>query len=222
MKKTALPKFFFGGILPIILVIGLGIAPDEAHSRKSNAIIKRVQEKYEELKTLSAHFEYRYQTGTGEVKSEAGLLFLAEGDKFKTETPSQITICDGNTLWMYNSLEKQVIIKNTEDSEDGLITPEKLLYEFPARYEVKEVNKVIYAGLVCDKLVMVPKDPTDPARQLQVWIDRDESLTRKFYLEDLADNVTVFEFEDYKYNEKLPEDTFQFVPPQGVEVIDMR
>lgn len=212
-----------GGMLPVFLLAAVIFVPFSARAGKGERILRSVQEKFEGLESLSVHFEARYfAPGSEDVQVDAGRLYMATGGRFRTETGQQTIVSDGQSIWMFNSLENQVIIRDIESGAEDLITPQKLLYEYPERYRIQEVKEQTYSGSSCDLLVLIPKEETDPARQLHVWIDQSENLTRKFLLEDWADNVTVFEFEAFRLNEKLPEETFRFTPPEGAEVIDMR
>lgn len=223
MNLPVVYRILTGGMLPLFLLITLFFVPITADAGKGERILRRVQEKFEGLETLSVHFESRYiALGSEDVQVDAGRLYIAKGGRFRTETNQQTIVSDGQSVWMYNSLENQVIIRDLESGADDIVTPQKLLYEYPDRYHIQDVVEDMHCGLPCDRLVLVPKEETDPARQLQVWIDRPENLTRKFLLEDLADNITVFEFEAFRLNENLPEETFRFTPPEGAEVIDMR
>lgn len=216
-------RILIGSILPLSALFCLIWPARVACAGKGEDIIRRVQSKFESLSTLSAHFEVRYQSeGIEEVRQEEGTLFMDGQGRFRTETPGQVVVSDGQTVWMYNKQENQVIIRSARSAAEDLLTPQKLLYEYPAKYRIEKVEEVEYAGRLCDLLVMAPKEETDPTRQLQVWVDRRESITRKVWIEDLAGNVTTFEFEAFQFGLDLPPDTFQFIPPEEAEVIDIR
>lgn len=207
----------------LLLFFGLAVMSVPAFAGRGEAIIRRVQEKFESLETLSVHFEMRYQTGqAGGVESQEGMIFLDGQGRFKTETPQETVVSDGKTIWMYNALENQVIVRSNADAAGDMLTPQMLMVQYPSRYTVEKVEEATFSDRLCDVLVMVPKDETDPTRVLKVWIDRKENLTRKLFLEDLAGNATTFEFEAFQLGQKLPAETFQFVPPEGAEVIDLR
>ena len=216
-------SFLIGSILPLLVSICLILASQVAFAGKGEAIIRKVQEKFESLNTLSVHFEALLQSDLeGESQCEAGVIYLDSTGRYRTETTTQTIVFDGRSIWMYNSNENQVIIRSAEQGADDLLTPQRLLYEYPTLYAIENVEKATCSGFPCYRLVMVPKEETDPTRQLQVWIDMKEYLTRKFVLEDLAGNVTTFEFKSFQIGQVLPDATFQFTPPEGAEVIDMR
>jgi len=215
--------FRIGSILPVILFFCVIFLHFEASAGKGEDIIQRVQKKFEELKSLSAHFEVSYEVGgSDQVHHEAGSLFMDDEGRFRTETSQQIVVSDGVTLWMYDLIEKQVIVRNLTDGSEDIITPQRLLYDYPDNYSIDKIENTNYAGLECKLLSMLPKQETDPTRKLLVWIDKAEHLTRKFLIEDLADNITTFEFEAFELGGTLPSGTFQFTPPDSAEIIDIR
>lgn len=212
-----------GKVLPIVSLLCLPFLTSEAAPGEGDAVVQRVQAKFKELKSLAVHFNLRYETeGSESSTEEAGRLWIEGEKRFRMESPSQTIVSDGSRIWSYNPAEKQVIIYRADEAEGSILTPGQLLYEYPDRYRIESVGKADLAGRSCDLLVMIPRSETDPTRVLKVWVDRKESLTRRFLLEDLAGNVTIFDFEDFQLNTKIPDQTFQFTSPEGVEVIDMR
>jgi chaperone LolA len=223
MKSTRLDCIRTGVIFSLAFFLISVLTAALVQASAGDRILRLVRERYEALNTLSVHFEARYAVpGAEDVQMDEGRFFMARGGRFRTETEQQTIVSDGQILWMFNSMQNQVIIRSLKDGADDLVTPRKLLYEYPDHYEIQSVEQSTFGGLECDLLVLVPKRDTDPTRQLQVWVDRSEHFTRKFLLEDLADNITIFEFEAFKLNLELADDTFHFTPPEGAEVIDMR
>ncbi|MCX6639013.1 MAG: outer membrane lipoprotein carrier protein LolA [bacterium] len=212
-----------GSILPILAILALILYPLMTFAEESEAIIQRVQKKFESLSTLSLHFEIRYHTtGATDTAQDESRLILAKGDKFRLESPSRTIVSDGENIWMYDPQQQQVIIRHANDHQGDLLNPRQILFDYPSKYRVEKVQKGSYAGISCDILTMMPKDPADPTRKLQVWVDRTESYTRKIIVEDTADNIMTFEFENFTSGQNMPENTFNYSTPKGVEVIDLR
>ncbi|MFH1862118.1 MAG: outer membrane lipoprotein carrier protein LolA [bacterium] len=204
-------------------MILLLLAPRIAVSEAGADIIRRVQEKYNSLKTLSIHFQMTMANATGDqLDQDEGWIFLNGQGDFCIETPTQRLIYDGQNFVNYSILEKQAIIYDGDEASSAVISPRTLFFEYPEKYRVVSVEKAKLADKPCDLLTLAPKEETDPTKQVQVWVDRQESLTRQFLVEDLMGNVTVFNFEQFNFNGKLPEDVFRFDPPGDVEVIHAR
>jgi outer membrane lipoprotein carrier protein len=197
--------------------------PFPAFCGGGETIIQRVQEKFKAITTLTLNFDVHYQmAGSTQSSHEVGKLWLDHLDKFRLESPSRTIVCDGRVVWMYDPSQKQVILRNVEDQQGDILNPRQLFFDYPSRYQVKKVEKANLSGYSCDILSMIPKDAADPTRKLQVWIDRQDSYTRKILLEDLAGNFTTFEFGNFSAGQNLPDGTFQFKAPAGVEIIDTR
>jgi outer membrane lipoprotein-sorting protein len=212
-----------GRYLPFLLLIGI-ILSSAALAEEADEIIVKIQRKFESLTALICRFEVSYYAfGSDHIQQETGRLYLDGQGKFRTETEHQTIISDGTSVWMYDVLQNQLLIRRSEESQHDLVTPQRLFYEYPKLYKTERVEEDSFTGIPCHVLVMKPKSETDPTRMLKVWVDKKDYLTRKFFVEDLADNITTFEFEQFEIGSDLPEDVFRFqTPPEGVEVIDLR
>lgn len=195
--------------------------PRGACAVSGDEIIQKVQAKFKSLKALSVRFEVSYPVG-GDSSVEVGRLYLDKRNRFRMETAHQTIISDGKTIWSYSPRDNQVIVYHAEAEESPFFTPDQLLFDFAKKYRVEGVSDTLLGDLPCYLLQLAPKDETDPTRLLQVWVDKKEYFTRRFRLEDLAGNVTVFGFRDFVTGKNLPDSTFQFIPPKSAEVIDTR
>ena len=211
-----------GDILSLFVLIILIFNVNFAFAGKGDSIIDKVEKKIMSLGEFSVHFEMRFEAdGTDDIQQLEGTLYWDGEHCFRMQTPQQVIVSDGETLWMYDTIENQVLIY---DPNDGIpiLTPRQLLYEYSEGYRIEKIEKTEYAEMTCDLLYMLPKEPTDPTRSVKVWVDRKERLTRKLLTEDLVGNITIFEFENFDCESEIPEDIYHFDPPAGVEIIDMR
>ncbi len=198
------------------------LAPILLLASPGDDVIRRVQEKFQSVKTLSLRFvmDYRESDSTGTVIE--GRLFLGEPGYFRMESSMQTIASDGQNLWAFSPDENQVVIYPASTQDMPLLTPQQLLFDYPAKYKVQSIKQDRLEGITCDLLVMTPKDPSDPTKTLKIWVDRRESFTRRFQLEDLSGGVTTFDFKDFRSGQPLPDSTFTFTAPTGVEVMDLR
>jgi outer membrane lipoprotein carrier protein len=196
--------------------------PALSRAAAGDDVIRRVQAKFQSLKALSVHFDMTYRASDSTASKFEGKLFLGSPGHFRMESAAQTIVSDGQTLWTYSPDQKQVIVYNTAGSDVPLLTPQQLLFEYPDKYRLGSVKQDKLNGLTCDLLVMTPNDPSDPTKTLQIWVDRQDSFTRRFQLEDLAGSVTTFDFKEFRTGQTLPDSTFSFTPPPGVEIVDMR
>ncbi len=189
-------------------------------------LLRKVQEKFQTLQSLSVHFEMRAQAADSslisDLTSTSGRLFLGEQGKFRMESGGQVIVCDGLTIWLFHPAERQVIIYPALENQSPFLTPRQLLFDYAKNYHLEKVADEPLGKYSCRILEMKPLDPSDPTRLVKVWVDRREYLTRRFLIEDLIGNVIIFDFEEFHLGQNLPDSTFQFVPPPGVEVVDLR
>lgn len=188
-------------------------------------VIARVQAKYKSLKYLTLRFS---MTTTSDSQStdirealEGRILWGGKG-RYRLESRDQTLVCDGKTLWSFHSGENQVILYRADAEDTPFFAPDQLLFEFPGKYRVVGVLETSLGESPCFVLSLLPRETNDPTKSLEVWVDKDQYLTRRVRLEDLAGNATVIEFEDFQTGQNLPDQTFRFDPPAGAEVIDLR
>ena len=56
---------------------------------------------------------------------------------------------------------------------------------------------------------------------IKIWMNR-ENLINRITLKDKADNLIQIEFSNYKLNRNIADNKFNFTPPEGSKVIDLR
>ncbi|MBU1651439.1 outer membrane lipoprotein carrier protein LolA [bacterium] len=221
MNRTmTFSKSAIGSILPIILILCLAI---DLSAGDSDDLLKNIQKSFEGYQNIQADYEVEtivYEAV--EPYTEQGRLIWAGDNHFRTETPDQTIVCDGVTLWMYSVTNNQVIIRSVTDGLNDLITPQKLLYEYPTHYDVQNIADDVLMGKSCFLLTLKPVSDTDPTKYLRVWVDKTNYMTRKFMVEDLADNQTIFKLKNFQFDAELSSDIFTYSTPEGVEIIDIR
>ena len=75
-------------------------------------------------------------------------------------------------------------------------------------------------GRECDVLSLVPPDPEEAV--VTVWVDRELDFPIKAVEEFFSGDVTTHILSGVKLNEDIDDEVFAFIPPEGVDVIDMR
>ncbi|MDO8785953.1 MAG: outer membrane lipoprotein carrier protein LolA [Syntrophales bacterium] len=70
-------------------------------------------------------------------------------------------------------------------------------------------------------LTLVPRNSAYGIQKLFLTIDRDNFLILRCSFTDIYGNATTIRFTDIKVNSKLSDKLFNFVPPPGIEVVNM-
>jgi len=208
-------KIVFLG-LSLLIITGLNAAD-------VNKIISKVQDKYDNLKYLTASFK-QVETFklTGSQTENIGKIYIASGDKYRFESDDQVIVTDGKSVWTYNSMSKQLLIDEVRENSGALI-PRDLLFKYPQKYfatllsESEENNK---------KLYMIRLDPKDQVygyvKSLKIWVEDDEWLIDKIESTDINGNKSLYEITDQDTKSKISEDMFQMLPIEGMDVFDNR
>ncbi|MBN1407569.1 MAG: outer membrane lipoprotein chaperone LolA [Calditrichaceae bacterium] len=210
-----LRKILFWG-LGLIFMTGLNAAD-------VNKIISKVQDKYDKMKFLTAAFK-QVETFklTGSQTENTGKIYIADGNKYRFESEDQIVVTDGESVWTYNSISKQLLIDEVRENSGALI-PRDLLFTYPQKYyatllsESKENDKKIY---------LIRLDPKDQVygyvKSLKIWVEDGEWLIHKIEATDVNGNKSLYEITNQDTKSKINDELFKFTPTEGVDVVDMR
>ncbi|MBE9503163.1 MAG: outer-membrane lipoprotein carrier protein LolA, partial [Proteobacteria bacterium] len=68
-------------------------------------------------------------------------------------------------------------------------------------------------------LILRPKDKMDSVKTLVFTVDKETFNIKKSVLTDLYDNVTTVRLSEFKINNGLKNSLFEFIPPEGVEIV---
>ena len=88
------------------------IAPANA-ANHAKEIIRNVQKKYDELKSLKVDFrqDIKWEL-TGETQTVQGTFYLQRGNKYRMETETQEIVTDGETMWTLYKKSGRIVINN--------------------------------------------------------------------------------------------------------------
>ena len=206
-------------VLGVAAVIASGSAAPDVHS-----IAQAVDERYNHLHTLQTDFTEIYR-GAGTERTESGTLWLKKPGKMRWEYRSpreKLFLTDGKDAWFYVPGERQVrrtAVKKLDDLRSPLaflLGKTKLEKELQGLSLAPDVAPLA-AGDVT--LRGVPKSLADRVSQVLLEITP-EHWIRRIMIEEVDGSVTEYRFSNYRENVDLPDQRFQFVVPDGVEVID--
>jgi chaperone LolA len=173
--------------------------------------LQSLQDKFNSIKDFNASFN---QSIDGK-STLSGKIFFKKENNFRIEFGNSTIVSDGITSWNFNKKENKVII--TEYEEDGsLFSINFLVYQFPAQCALKgEPDGNL------KKLTLTPKSRTSNLGEVTLWINRND-LIEKVQTSDPASGLIELNFSDIRINQTLPISNFQFTPPQGSRIIDLR
>jgi len=186
-------------------------------------IIEEVQDKYDELEDIQASFKQIESFKiTGSISETVGEIYIKDGIKYKFTSEDQTIVTDGESVWTYNAISKQLIIDKVRKNSAAFL-PRDMLYKYPKEY----YSTLLRNEKLNEKKVFVIKlDPRDNTygyvKSMKIWVEDDEWIIHKVETMDLNGNLSTFEILNIKVNQKLKDDFFSFIPKDGMNVVDMR
>jgi outer membrane lipoprotein carrier protein len=184
--------------------------------------LKEVRKHYKEVKTLQASFKESFQWAlTGETVERQGKVIVAEGNRFRVETPEQLIISNGAEVYRYNKLRNQVMIESVSKAEDLL--PNKVLLKFAAEFEATSLSPLAVEGVEGYRLDLKPQDPDKALLgEASIWVTAADKTVRRILLVDLNNNATTYTLSDIRFDQSVDSSALAFTPPVGAELFDLR
>jgi outer membrane lipoprotein-sorting protein len=175
-------------------------------------LLKKIQDKFDSINDLSAQIT---QSVNDQVNLK-GKVYYKKENYLRFEFKNILIVSDGETSWNYNEKQNKVIITDYENEGDKILSIRQIIYEYPEDCEMStyelEGNKV---------LQLIPKDDTFSFNSIKLFIDGDDLIT-KALVDDPATGTIKIDLTDYQINTNLPESFFNFSPPEGSQVLDLR
>jgi outer membrane lipoprotein carrier protein len=157
----------------------------------------------------------------GETQVLNGTLYLKKGDRYRVETPNQMIITDGKTVWTYSLDKNQVFVDNLEKSKDNPL-PRDLIIKYTRDFKPKLLRSEKVGEADCYVLSLTPRDENSFIRIVTAWIDKSTWLAARIEQTDISDNKTVYLLKNVQRNAALADGLFTFKIPSDAEVVDMR
>lgn len=205
---------FFGLFLSAIVLLLLHSVPQ---ARAQSDIVARVLAQYAELETLQARFE---QTMTSdlfdEVERVSGSLYM-RGHAYRILTGTRTIVTDGETSWIHDALENQVLIDHQVEDEMSF-SVHQFLYGFDERFEVTGSTKLGNSW----RIALKPRDPDDYFRDLELVVQDEDAMITEIRVEDINEVRIQISLSTITKNPSLDGELFRFEMPAGVEVVDLR
>lgn len=211
-------KAFF--LLPFFLFLFFSLT--NAKDPSAEEIIKNVQKKVENVPLIFAEFEQSFEWSIAEeTQKYEGKIYIGNNENFRIQTPEQLIVSDGKSVWTIDKINKQVIIDHLDKSQDSFL-PSQLFVRFHKNYKATIEKSEMVMSKDCYHLVLLPKNTDVYIQRLEVWVEKETWLTKKVSYLDANDNVTTYLIRNLELRKKIEKKLFQYTPEVGLEVIDMR
>ncbi len=198
------------------LVSNLVFAQDEVKQDAGIDPNQLLSDLRKDLSGIQADF-IQHELIESDEKSDinSGQVFMQAPSKFRwqyVEPVEQLIVADGANVWVYDEDLEQVTVKeqNNELNPIYVIINDK---KSQAHYNIK--HELQSSGL--DWISLTPKEVNEEVKA--VWLAIKDNMVEQIKVENQFQQTMVFEFHSIQKNPEFTSGLFQFVPPEGVDVI---
>jgi outer membrane lipoprotein carrier protein len=189
-----------------------------------DAVVRKVQERYDTTRDFTADVTQEMTIASlGKTTSAHGTVAFKRPGKMRWDLrqgEQQVIVADGETLWLYQPSEQQVL-KAPFNAAFRATTPISFLTgvgKIAQDFEVS-VDPEDEKGSAEMHLVLVPRRDSSGVGRLRLTVARDSGEIRGADIHDPLGNVSRLRFEHIQRNVGLTDDQFTFQVPPGVDVI---
>jgi len=190
-----------------------------AHAQPDPTLLHRVDDHYNHLRSLRAHYTERY-TGMGLDRTESGTLLLKKPGLMRWSydaPPGKLFVLDGHFAWFYTPGDPQVSRAPAKQLDD-LRSPLRFLLGHTQL--TKELDQLATAPEGASfKITGVPKGLAQRVRLLTLIVTPTGAI-QSMKLEETDGATTEFTFTQIEENIPVNPSDFTFTPPAGVPVLD--
>ncbi|MCX7544662.1 outer membrane lipoprotein chaperone LolA [Marinicella gelatinilytica] len=204
-------------LLVCVFAAGLTLAQSDNDNAIDNKAQDILSELRQDLSALQAEFKQYELSQDGHADDKnSGTVWMQAPDFFKwhyKEPFEQLIVADGEQVWVYDEDLQQVTVKPQNNNLNPIYVI--INEELSTRY-----YHIAYEGEQQDLswVKLTPKETSDEVKSVMLGI-KNKQLHR-IHVNNQLDQTLVFEFSDLKRNPTLSKDTFQFTPPEGVDVVE--
>jgi outer membrane lipoprotein-sorting protein len=191
----------------LIFCFSSSFAQDDAQE-----VLANIQNKFNTINDLTAELS---QSVNGSVNLK-GKIYYKKENHLRFEFKNVLIVSDGETSWSYNKKDNKVFITDYESDGNKILSINQIIFEYP-----KDCDMSTFESDGRKVLQLIPKDDTFSFNSIQLFVDSDYLIT-KALVDDPASGEIQIDLSDYKLNTNLPDSFFQFSPPEGSKVIDLR
>ncbi len=167
---------------------------------------------------LAGEFRQEVFNTDGSLREEStGSVALQAPHRFRWHYRSpyeQLVVADGSHVWLYDVDLEQVTVRRQADAEAQ--SPLTVLTD-PASLDQRFELTALANRDGLDWLRLEPREPDSGFHYAELALAGDE--LRRLRMEDTLGGVTVIHFHAWQRNPALPPAQFQFLPPDGVDLI---
>lgn len=208
-QRFTLPMGGFLGLICVLIAVPLqaGEATDRLHAF------------FASKGAIRGDFEQTVPGGAfSQPEKSRGTLVMQRPGKFRWDYQApyeQVIVADGRHLWIYDVDLEQVIVKDLDEALSK--TPAMLLSGGGSLEERFFIHELFQPGEGLKWVRLIPNEPEPDFTELRLAFGP-QHLAR-MELVDGFGQLTRLDFFNMEEGVQLPEDTFHFAPPPGVDIV---
>ena len=202
-----------------ILILFICVNVLFAQGDDAQDIIRAVQDKYKSISDGKATFTQTYKPSSGKSKTSSGTIYIKKKNKYRIETKGQMVITNGVTSWTYNTSKNQVVIDNYKDN-GSTFSPNKFLFDYPVNFYSDLEGEENVSGVECYVIKLTPRRKGS-VKSAKIWIDKSDDIIRKIRIVSKG-SVNTYTLKKVTLDAGISSSKFDFTPPSGAEIIDLR
>ncbi|WP_196137524.1 outer membrane lipoprotein chaperone LolA [Aliikangiella sp. G2MR2-5] len=210
--------------LSILTVSAEEVAQDKIVSQSDTTAAQLLVKKIGGLKTFEAKFEQRVKNENGvEIDFTSGKFSIERPDHFRWEVKEsfeQVIVADGEYLYTYDPELEQVTIQlqNHALADSPLLLMTSDAEALADAFDIKLLT--LSSAEDGNLFLLKPRKDGNIFSSVHILFKNNE-ITELLMADSLGQQTSVI-FSDIRTNIELPQSLFQFVIPEGVDVIDSR
>jgi outer membrane lipoprotein carrier protein len=188
-------------------------------AQSNDALLHKVDDHYNHLKSLKAHYAERY-SGMGMNRAEEGTLLLKKPGRMRwsyAEPVGKVFVLDGKFAWFFTPGDSQATRVPAKELDD-LRSPLRFLLGHTQLQKELDGLTVTPDGTQF-RISGVPKGLAQRVKTLSLWVSADGQISR-MRVDEIDGAVTEFSFSGMEEDVPVKDADFGFVPPPGVTVVN--
>jgi outer membrane lipoprotein-sorting protein len=190
-----------------LIISGVNFAQNDA---KAKTLLSEVSEKVKGYNNISIDFKYVLENTSENIKQETRGDVTMQGDKYLLNILGVTRIYDGLKLHTVSPEDEEVTISSENGSEEGTITPSKMLsfYEDGFTYKMDIVQNV--KGRKIQYVKLSPMDSNVTIKYILLGIDAETKHIYNLIEIGKNDTKTTLTVNSFKTNEPISKTLFTF------------
>lgn len=176
-------------------------------------LLNKLQNKFSSIESVSADFVQK----SNDVVNLSGKLYFKKENNLRCVLNNSLIISNGKTSWNYNKKLNKVVISNYDSTDPSIFSLKNIILNFPDMCKVSDLSNDS-----SKVLQLIPKNNSVlNFKKAKIFMTKD-NLVSKLLINDSNNNLIEIDLSDYKLNPVLPNSYFNFDPPKGSKIVDLR